>query len=152
MSIQGKLYVLATIAAGYCTLGAGLLHWRSDDPTRFLCYVAFAALAAVLKIRLPSIIGTVSVHFALILVCIATLNQPETLVIACASVALQCALDSKPQKRLLSIAFHMASSAIAVTLGYATYETFAASHVMSTPPLVMAVSYTHLTLPTIYSV
>jgi len=60
-------YVYLTAALGSWALGSALFHWRSHSLLQFWCYLAIAMFASTLKVRLPGIESTMSVHFLFIL-------------------------------------------------------------------------------------
>ena len=49
MPRAAKLYIGFTILAGLVALAAGSMFWRSDDMTRFICYLLIANLASGLS-------------------------------------------------------------------------------------------------------
>jgi diguanylate cyclase (GGDEF)-like protein/putative nucleotidyltransferase with HDIG domain len=99
-----------------------LWHWQSADLTRFLCYLAVALLASVLKVQLPGIDGTMSVNFLFILMGVMELSLAETLVIGCAATLLQSIwhlgkrLD--PVKVIFNVAGMMANASALTYLSY----------------------------------
>src|SRR5579863_529804 len=89
MPMHARVYIALTAMAGIAMLGNALLHWQSHDPLRFACYLVIAAMAGTMKVRLPGIEGTMSVHFLLILLGILELSLPETLMIGCVAALVQ---------------------------------------------------------------
>ena len=87
LSIQTKLFVGITASMGVVVLGFALSHFHSQDPLRFLCYLAVALLASGLKVQLPGIDGTMSVNFLFILLGVLELSLPETLLIGCTATS-----------------------------------------------------------------
>jgi diguanylate cyclase (GGDEF)-like protein/putative nucleotidyltransferase with HDIG domain len=122
MSWKAKAYSFATVLVGLVTLAAGLVHWHSDDVTRFLCYLLAAALASGFKVHLPGIKGTMSVNFFFVLLCVTSLGLPETLAIATTGTVLQCFWRSKSRPGLLKVLFNIASISIATFVTYHTFE------------------------------
>jgi hypothetical protein len=89
MPIRAKLFIALTAMAGAAALGAELLHWQSNDLLKFGCYLLIAVLASTMKVQLPGIEGTMSVHFLFVLLGILELSLPETLVIGCVAALVQ---------------------------------------------------------------
>jgi len=118
MPIRAKLYITITSGLGVAILVMALLHWHSDDLLRFACYLLIAALASTMKVSLPGIEGTMSVHFLFVLLGVMELSLTETLVIGCAAALLQCLWKPKrrpePAKVLFNV-FGMTANAIYVT-------------------------------------
>ena len=90
MNGRVKIFVAATATVGLVIIVYGLLHWQSNDPVRFACYLGIAVLASSMKVSLPGIDGTMSVNFLFILMGIVELSFPETLVLGCAATFTQC--------------------------------------------------------------
>src|SRR5690349_20013860 len=101
-----------------CCWAYALLHWQSSDSVQFLCYSTVAMLASALKVTLPGIDGTMSVNFLFILLGVMEMSFPETLVLGCAAVLVQCYW--KPSRRLhpILIIFNTLQLAVAITAAY----------------------------------
>ena len=116
LSLRTKSFVGLTALSGTAVLVYSLWHWQSADLTRFICYLAVALLASVLKVQLPGIDGTMSVNFLFILMGVMELSLAETLVIGCAATLLQSIwhlgkrLD--PVKVIFNVAGMMANAAM----------------------------------------
>ena len=122
LSLRTKCFVGLTALSGTAVLVYSLWHWQSADLTRFLCYLAVALLASVLKVQLPGIDGTMSVNFLFILMGVMELSLAETLVIGCAATLLQSIwhlgkrLD--PVKVIFNVAGMMANASALTYLSY----------------------------------
>ncbi|MGC2325468.1 MAG: HD domain-containing phosphohydrolase [Candidatus Sulfotelmatobacter sp.] len=138
MSLRTKAFVGLTALSGTAVLVYSLWHWQSADLTRFLCYLAVALLASVLKVQLPGIDGTMSVNFLFILMGVMDLSLAETLVIGCAATLLQSIwhlgkrLD--PVKVIFNVAGMMANAS---ALTYVSYHWLAARVGGNKPILLM---------------
>jgi diguanylate cyclase (GGDEF)-like protein/putative nucleotidyltransferase with HDIG domain len=109
--------------AGAAVLATALLHWTSNDPLKFACYLLVAVLAATLKVRLPGIEGSMSVHFLFVLVGILELSLPETLVIGCTAAVIQTLWKPKQRPEPAKVVFNVLSmSANAICLTYFAYH------------------------------
>ncbi|MGA9979631.1 MAG: HD domain-containing phosphohydrolase [Candidatus Sulfotelmatobacter sp.] len=138
LSLRTKAFVGLTALSGTAVLVYSLWHWQSADLTRFLCYLAVALLASVLKVQLPGIDGTMSVNFLFILMGVMDLSLAETLVIGCAATLLQSIwhlgkrLD--PVKVIFNVAGMMANAS---ALTYVSYHWLAARVGGNKPILLM---------------
>ena len=108
MILKVKSFVAVTAAVGVAVIVYGLLHWRCDDPLRFVCYLVIAVLASSLKVSLPGIDGTMSVNFLFILIGILELSFPETLVLGCAATLMQCYWGVKNRVQPIHVVFNVA--------------------------------------------
>ncbi|MGA3092847.1 MAG: HD domain-containing phosphohydrolase [Terriglobales bacterium] len=118
MPKRAKIFIAVTAASGAAVFGTALLSWHSNDWLRFGCYFLIALAAATMKVPLPGIDGTMSVHFLFVLLGVLELSLPETLIIVCAAVLLQTLWKTKrplqPVKILFNI-FSMTCNAVYLT-------------------------------------
>jgi diguanylate cyclase (GGDEF)-like protein/putative nucleotidyltransferase with HDIG domain len=138
LSLQTKAFVGITASLGMVVLISSLLHWHSQDPMRFACYLAVAILASGLKVQLPGIDGTMSVNFLFILLGVLELSLPETLVIGCTASLVQSVWQARkrldPVKVLFNVAGMMANAS---ALTYLTYYWLAGRFGSNKPILLM---------------
>ena len=138
LSLQTKAFVGITASLGMVVLFFSLLHWHSQDPMRFACYLAVAILASGLKVQLPGIDGTMSVNFLFILLGVLELSLPETLVIGCTASLVQSVWQARkrldPVKVLFNVAGMMANAS---ALTYLTYYWLAGRFGSNKPILLM---------------
>ena len=138
LSIQTKAFVGITAFAGLVVLAFALAHWQSQDPMRFICYLAVAVLASGLKVQLPGIDGTMSVNFLFILLGVLELSLPETLVIGCTASLAQSVWQLRgrldPVKVLFNVAGMMANAS---ALTFLTYHSLVGRFGASKPILLM---------------
>jgi diguanylate cyclase (GGDEF)-like protein/putative nucleotidyltransferase with HDIG domain len=138
LSIQTKAFVSATALVGVVVLGYALLHWQSQDLTRFLCYLAVAILASGLKVQLPGIDGTMSVNFLFILLGVMELSLAETLVMGCTATLVQSVWQARkrldPFKVLFNVAGMMANAS---ALTYISFHWLLARFGSNKPILLM---------------
>jgi hypothetical protein len=77
-----QMYLAGLLTAGTMLLTCSVLGWQSQNITRFLIYLALAAVTSTFKIKLPHLGGTITPTFVLLLVAIAQLSFTETAVMA----------------------------------------------------------------------
>jgi len=122
MPIRAKVYISVTAAVGAAILGAALLHWHSDDLLRFGCYFLIAVLASTMKVTLPGIEGTMSVHFLFVLLGVVELSLPETLVIGCTAALAQSLWKPKYRPDPAKLVFNVGMTVNAICLTYFVYH------------------------------
>jgi diguanylate cyclase (GGDEF)-like protein/putative nucleotidyltransferase with HDIG domain len=118
MPIRARIYIALTATAGAVGLATSLLHWHSTDPLKFVCYLLIAVLASTMKVRLPGIQGSMSVHFLFVLLGILELSLPETMVIGCAAALVQTVWKPVNPPEPVKVVFNvlsMTSNAICLT-------------------------------------
>jgi len=138
--IRAKFFITVTAAVGVAVLVSALLHWQSSDLLKFACYLGVAVLASTLKVRLPGIEGTMSVHFLFVLLGVLELSLPETLAIGCASALMQSLWKPKLRPELTKVAFNVLSmSANAICIAYFAYHA-SAGLLKNTLPMMLVVA------------
>jgi PAS domain S-box-containing protein len=140
MSKPASLFVGLVTILGSVILGAGVLHWQSDQPARFLTYLAVALVVSGVKVPLPGITGTMSVNFLFILIGILDLSLPETLAIGCSAAAAQSVFRTKSPPTLVKTAFNVSGMAVAVFASYSVYHSAFLEAARVSPILVLGVS------------
>jgi diguanylate cyclase (GGDEF)-like protein/putative nucleotidyltransferase with HDIG domain len=122
LSLRTKGFVGLTALSGTAVLVYSLWHWQSADLTRFICYLAVALLASVLKVQLPGIDGTMSVNFLFILMGVMELSLAETLVIGCAATLLQSIWHLGKRLDPVKVIFNVGMMTNASALTYVSYH------------------------------
>jgi diguanylate cyclase (GGDEF)-like protein/putative nucleotidyltransferase with HDIG domain len=137
LSLRTKGFVGLTALSGTAVLVYSLWHWQSGDLTRFICYLAVALLASVLKVQLPGIDGTMSVNFLFILMGVMELSLAETLVIGCAATLLQSIWHLGKRLDPVKVIFNVGMMTNASALTYVSYHWLAARGGGNKPILLM---------------
>lgn len=121
MSFGAKLYV-----AVFCAIGAGawifaFSHSEISHGPYFLLYLIGACACSGMKINLPSIKGTLSVNFLVILLGVSELSFLETLILGSGAIFWQYVWKAKEKREFVKISFNLGSSAAAVAVAKASY-------------------------------
>ena len=122
MSFTARAYIGCVLAVGAAALAQALFLWNPQDLPRFFCYLALAAPAAGLKVRLPGITGTMSVLFLFVLAGIVELSLAETVAIGAICVVVQSYWRAKVRPRAVQVAFSVANVSFAVSAAYYVYR------------------------------
>jgi len=117
MPNNAKVYISLVSAAGIAAMVYAFLDppW-SHDPFRFITYLLLSLLAATLKLRLPGLTGTMSIGFVLVLLGISEFTLPETMLMACGGVLVQCLWRAK--SRPVQVLFNVSAVASSLMLAY----------------------------------
>jgi len=120
MNNNAKAYISLVCAAGISAMAYAFLcpQWP-HDPFRFGAYLLLSLLAATLKLRLPGLTETMSIGFVFVLLGIAELTLPETMLVACASVVVQCLWRAERRAAPTQVLFSVSAVAISLSLAYA---------------------------------
>ncbi len=141
MPIRAKLFVVFTATIGTAGMVGAILHWHSDDVLKFACYLIIAILASTLKVKLPGMDSTMSVHFLFVLLGVVELSLAETLVIGCTAALIQSLWKTNNRPDPMKVVFNVVglmSNAICFT--YFVYHASAGFLKGSTPLLLLVTS------------
>jgi len=110
MTNTAKLYAISVAVAGIALsttfIGAG---WALPETPRFLILLALTSIAAILKVKLPTIEGSMSVLFVFLLIGVATMSLAQTLVLGSIATLLQCIWKPKRRIQPLQLLFNVAA-------------------------------------------
>jgi putative nucleotidyltransferase with HDIG domain len=118
MNSQTKAYIGFVALVGAACLFHGLRSWHCADPEKFLSYLLLAALAASVKIRLPGVMGTVSLNFVFVLLGIAEFSLSENIVMGMLCAVVQIFLHAKHRPTMPQLAFNMGNTALGIHAVY----------------------------------
>ena len=123
LPMRATVFIGITAACGVAVLADSFLHWHSNDLLKFLCYFVIAVLASTMKVRLPGMESTMSVHFLFVLLGILELSLPETLAIGCAAALVQSMWKTRQGLEPVKVLFNVLSNtAPAIFLTYHAYH------------------------------
>ena len=117
MPNNAKAYISLVSAAGIAAMVYAFLDppWP-HDLFRLFTYLLLSLLAATLKLRLPGLTGTMSIGFVLVLLGISEFTLPETMLMACGGVLVQCLWRAK--SRPVQVLFNVSAVASSLMLAY----------------------------------
>ena len=141
MTKRAKVYVYIVSAIGVLAFASGL--WSPPwphDPLRFGFYFMLSLLAATLKLRLPGLTGTMSIGFVFVLLGIAEMSLPETMLVACTGIVVQCFWRAVRRPGAMQVVFNVAAAAISVVLAYQPAHFVQARWHTGSIPILMALA------------
>jgi hypothetical protein len=110
MTNTAKLYAISVAVAGLALsatfIAAG---WMVPETPRFLILLALTSLAAILKVKLPTIEGSMSVLFVFLLIGVATMSLSQTLILGSVATLLQCTWKPKRRLQPIQVLFNVAA-------------------------------------------
>jgi len=122
MRLIARSYITFICTVGLTLLLTQVLAWNSQDIARFACYLVVAVLCSGLKIKLPAIMGTMSVNFLFTLLGIVDMTLPETMIIGCIGTIVQCAWRPKSGFKPIQASFSISNTAISIYVCYTLYN------------------------------
>ena len=123
MPTRAKVFIVLTAAFGAAVLIIACLNWHSNDLLKFVCYLVIAILASTMKVKLPGMDSTMSVHFLFVLLGVLELSLAETLVIGCSAALVQSIWKNKHRSEAVKVIFNVFSNtSTAIFLTYYAYH------------------------------
>src|SRR4051794_7928511 len=113
MSAATRSYIASVILLGATALVLAASGWQSQNLFRFFTYMLLACLSAGLKVKLPGVQATLSGAFLVVVLSIAALSTPETVVVALTSALVQYAWHSGSRLRVVQAGFNVSNVAVA---------------------------------------
>jgi diguanylate cyclase (GGDEF)-like protein/putative nucleotidyltransferase with HDIG domain len=140
MPFRAKAFIALTVAFGVAGIVVAFLQWHSDDLLKFACYFTIALFASTLKVRLPGMDSTMSVHFLFVLLGILELSLAETLIIGCTAALIQCVWKTSRRPDPVKVAFNVLGlMSTAICLTYLVYH-YSAGFLRGSFPLLLLVT------------
>jgi hypothetical protein len=118
MPTAARVYIDGVIAVGLAVAGYALIHWESQNPIRFLMFLALFILAALLKGRIPGITGTYSPVFFFVLLGSHELSFSEVVFATALAGIVQCSFFVQRRPFSLQIAFNAANMTICAACAF----------------------------------
>jgi diguanylate cyclase (GGDEF)-like protein/putative nucleotidyltransferase with HDIG domain len=135
-----RLYIAAVCVTGMTMLASETIPWESKEVIRFCCYMVISVLSAGLKIKLPGVMGTMSVNFLFILIGIVDMSLSETMVIGCFGTLIQCLWKPKSGLKPIQACFSVSNTAISTYLCFSLYHWRAIENLNSGTPILLLVT------------
>ncbi len=142
LGIPAVTFIFTQLIGGLPLLPYAILHWHSDDAFRYVCFLAVAMAASVLKVHLPGIKATMSANFLFILVGILDLSFSETLLMGCLGGLVQTLWHSNPRPRPIQWLFNLANLALSISAAEVVFHSKVAAGLGFRWPLLMAAAST----------
>ena len=89
LSIRARVFIGLVLSSGCLGIIGAFPEPVLRDLPRFLCYFLLALVSSGLKVSLPGVTGTMSVNFLFILMGVAELNLPQTLILGIGAATVQ---------------------------------------------------------------
>src|ERR1035441_5408621 len=123
MPNRAKVFIALTAITGAGILGIASFNWHSANLLKFFCYLLIALFASTMKVKLPGLDSTMSVHFLFVLLGVLELSLAETLVIACMAALIQSVWKNRQRSEAIKVLFNVLSNTASATwLTYYAYQ------------------------------
>ncbi len=148
--IGTRVYIAAMALAALSCFVLSMFYVQFAHPAKFLCYLAAALLASVLKVTLPDIESTMSMNFLLTLICILELGLPETLIIGVMKTLLQFYWRPARKPKPIQLVFNLSQVTVCCAAAYGSFKLVAVHNFHGAIPLgLLAAAVTHFVFNTI---
>lgn len=140
MPFRAKAFIAFTVTLGTAGIVIASLQWHSENLLKFACYLAIAVLASTLKVKLPGMDSTMSVHFLFVLLGVLELTLAETLIIGCTAALVQCVWKTTRRPDPIKVVFNVLGlMSTAICLTYLVYH-FSAGYLKGSFTLLLLVT------------
>src|ERR1017187_5952511 len=108
MNRRARFYWLFIVALGMAGAAIAIAGMPRQYDVRLLVWVVVAAAVAGFKIRLPGIMGTLSMNYVIILVALLNLDVGAGMIVALTSTLGQCLIHTQERPRWFQVVFSVA--------------------------------------------
>ena len=119
-----RAYIGLVTATGLGLATWAGMYWESADVVRFLAILGCAVLTSMWKVRLPRMVGTISVNFVVLLAAVAALSMPEVIFIATVAAIVQSLWKPKQRPMPIQVAFNAAALVTSAVLAQMVFLWF----------------------------
>jgi hypothetical protein len=138
---NARIYIFLVSAAGLAAAVLAFANpWPLHDPLQFCTYFVLSLFAAVLKLRLPGLTGTMSIGFVVVLLGISELSLPEAMLMACTGVIAQCLWRAKQRPTAVQVLFSVSAVALSVTVTHGAVQLLRSKSQMESLAVLMALA------------
>jgi len=111
-----KAYWLLVMIAGCTCLAQALAGWRIGEESllKLAIYVVAGVFAADLKIRLPGILGTLSMNYVVVIVALQDLSLGSAVIVGITSTLGQCLIHASERPKWFQVLFSVAGIPVPV--------------------------------------
>ena len=115
---NAKLYISLVIASGLAILLLAARSWSPANLKQFAIYLALAALASTLKIRIPGIESTITPNFIFLILAVNACRFSEVVAISVVMAVIQCVWRSSKRPRLVQVAFSVSALVLSIAAAH----------------------------------
>ncbi|MFN7920913.1 MAG: diguanylate cyclase [Bryobacteraceae bacterium] len=121
MSAKAKAFIALVCGLGAAAAVWAVASWENGNTLKWLFYLAFAAISSKLKVRLPGILGNLSVNYVFILLAVIDLAPQQVIAVGMTAAVAQCIFGNRRLKPV-QIAFSVAGVNVSVAIAYFVFR------------------------------
>lgn len=138
MKFFTKVYIGLVFSTGVLCCALAFRDWQPGGLTvQFVFYLALAAFASRLKVKLPGVTGALSVNYVFILLAILDLGLPQTVAIACVSTVAQTTMLVRKRPQPIQLMFNLGAIAVFSTFSHRVYHSTLLASIDPSPPIML---------------
>ncbi|MBL8296260.1 MAG: hypothetical protein JNN08_30735 [Bryobacterales bacterium] len=118
LSPAAWLFVVSVFAGGFALILRSIVQFETQDSLRFTSYLFASALLARLKVKLPGLMSTISLHYVVKLVALMTLSLPEALLVAATGALAQSNFERIDKLRVERIGFNVGVGVLSTFIAF----------------------------------
>lgn len=122
MSRKAIGYITTVLVAGLSLLAYELAGFHTANLPRFLVFFGITLGASGLKVRLPGVTSSISVHFLFVLAAVSQLSLPEVLAAGVAGALVQSYWRAQTRPNWIQTSFNLAGGTLSFSAAYAAYH------------------------------
>jgi diguanylate cyclase (GGDEF)-like protein len=130
-----KLFFYPVFALGAAGFLTSIYPFESENPLRYVCFLALAAAAAGIRLSLPTVHGTLSINFVFVLIGVIALSRSETMLLAVLVTLIQCLWRPPRKPTRFQVLFNLANISLSVTAMTQVYYTWSFTDLTIDTPL-----------------
>ena len=122
LPLPAKSYIAALTLASLGIVIYCVMTWRTADMGQFLLYLVCGVMCASMKVWLPGITGTLSVHYLFVLASVTELSLPQTVAVGSVSGVSQLFWSARTRPNPVQVLFAFTSLSLLSTLTFLVYQ------------------------------
>ncbi len=122
LPLPAKSYIGALTLASLGVVVYCAITWRTANMGQFLLYLVCGIMCASMKVWLPGITGTLSVHYLFVLASVTELTLPQTVIIGSLSGVSQLFWSARSRPNSVQVLFAFTSLTLSSTLTFLVYQ------------------------------
>ena len=120
--MKARIYIGLMCALGVSAGANGVVEWECRVPMKFLVLLLFALLGSGLKIKLPGIMGSLSVSYVFVLIGVLEMSLGETLAMGAVGAVAGSLWNARFEVRVIQVLFNVAALMVAATASWGAFH------------------------------
>lgn len=132
-----RIYIGLVVLLGIAAAIIAFAEWTWQDPLRFLFYVTLGTATSQLKVRLPGVVGSLSVNFVFFLLAVVDLPLAQAVTVTVSGALAQSVIATSQRPAFIQVLFNVSCSAGCILLAHRVYHSIWMSEHGGTMPMLL---------------